>query len=110
MAAEYIISNGNDQVIFCERGIRANNDLTRNTLDLASAVLLKQMTGRPVIADPSHATGIRELIAPMTAASLAAGLDGVMIEVHENPDMATSDAKQTIDYESYAAIVDKYRK
>lgn len=109
MAAEYIISNGNDQVVFCERGIRANNDLTRNTLDLAGAVLLKQITGRPVIADPSHATGIRALIEPMTAASIAAGLDGVMIEVHENPDQAISDAKQTINYDLYSKIIDKYR-
>lgn len=109
-AAEYIIAGGNEQVIFCERGIRANNDYTRNTLDLAGATLLRQMTGYPVIADPSHATGIRELIEPMTAASLAAGLDGVMIEVHSNPDAALSDAVQTIDYKTYKAIVDKYRK
>lgn len=110
MAAEYVIANGNDKVIFCERGIRAINDITRNTLDLAGAVLLREMTKRPVIADPSHATGIRSLIAPMTAASLAAGLDGVMIEVHADPDNAASDAAQTISYEAYADIVKNYKK
>lgn len=109
MAAEYIAQGGNDNIVFCERGIRAFNDYTRNTLDLAGAVLIKQMTGRPVIVDPSHATGIRELIEPMTDASIACGLDGVMIEVHQCPDEAISDGKQTINYETYEKIRRKYR-
>lgn len=108
-AAEYIAMGGNENIIFCERGIRSFNEYTRNTLDLAGAVLLRQITGRPVIVDPSHATGIRELIEPMTAASIACGLDGVIIEVHENPEKALSDGKQTIDYRMYEEIVKKYR-
>ena len=109
-AAEYIIKGGNENVIFCERGIRTFNDYTRNTLDLAGAALVKKLTSRPVFFDPSHGTGRRDLIEPMTAAGLAAGLDGVIIEVHKDPDTALSDAKQTIDYESYKQIVEKYKE
>lgn len=109
-AAEYIIKGGNEKVIFCERGIRTFNDYTRNTLDLAGAVLVKKLTSRPVFFDPSHGTGRRDLIEPMTAAGIAAGLDGVTIEVHEDPDKAFSDAKQTINYEAYKKIVEKYKE
>lgn len=108
-AAEYISVGGNDNIVFCERGIRTFSDMTRNTLDLAGAVLLRQMTQRPVIADPSHATGIRSLIEPMTDASIACGLDGVIIEVHQCPERALSDGKQTIDYDTYERIIRKYR-
>lgn len=107
-AADYISSQGNDEIIFCERGIRSFTDMTRNTLDLAGAVLIKQLTHRPVIADPSHATGTRSLIEPMTAASIACGLDGVLIEVHQCPDKAFSDGKQTIDHDVYRKIREKY--
>lgn len=110
MAAEYIIAGGNDQVVFCERGIRTNNDITRNTLDLAGAVMMRQMTHRPVIVDPSHATGVRSLVGPMTMASVAAGLDGVMIEVHEVPDASYSDGAQTIDYDLCRTIIEKAKK
>ncbi len=110
MAAEYVIAGGNDQVVFCERGIRTNNDITRNTLDLAGAVMMRQMTHRPVIVDPSHATGVRSLVGPMTMASVAAGLDGVMIEVHEVPDASYSDGAQTIDYDLCRAIIEKAKK
>lgn len=103
-AGEYITREGNDQLIFCERGIRTFNEGMRNTLDLAGAVLLRQESSRPVIADPSHGTGRRDLIGPMTKAALAAGLDGVMIEVHPDPDEAYSDGDQSIDYETYKKI------
>lgn len=108
MAAEYIATGGNNNIILCERGIRTFNDYTRNTLDIAGAVLIKEMTGYPVIIDPSHGTGVKSLIEPMTSASISAGLDGVMIEVHECPDEALSDAKQTINYETYKSIREQY--
>lgn len=108
MAAEYIADGGNENIVLCERGIRSFNDYTRNTLDLAGAVLVKTQTGLPVIVDPSHATGLREVIEPMVNASIAAGLDGVIVEVHENPEEALSDARQTIDYKTYEKIRGKY--
>lgn len=104
MAAKYIEAEGNANIIFCERGIRTFETELRNTLDLAGAYYIKEKTGYPVIADPSHGTGKRDLIGPMVRASLALGLDGVMIEVHENPDAAKSDGPQTIDYETYEKI------
>lgn len=108
MAAEYIAMGGNEDIILCERGIRAFNDYTRNTLDLAGALVAKNLTGLPVIVDPSHGTGRRELIGPMTDAAIACGLDGVIIETHRNPDTAISDAKQTITYSDYEKIRGKY--
>lgn len=104
MAAKYIELEGNENIIFCERGIRTFETETRNTLDLAGAYILKEKTGYPVIVDPSHGTGKRELIEPMVKASLALDFDGVMIEVHPNPDDSKSDAAQTIDYETYEKI------
>ena len=96
MAAEYIMSEGNHQVILCERGIRTFETATRNTLDLGIVPLLKQKTHLPVIVDPSHATGIRSLVAPMAKASLVAGADGLIIEVHYNPETAKSDGMQSL--------------
>ncbi len=96
LAAEYLLAGGNDQVILVERGIRTFNDGTRFTLDLASMALAKRETHLPVIVDPSHATGEPALIAPMTFAALAAGADGVMIEVHPAPHTALSDGDQAI--------------
>lgn len=104
MAAKYIENEGNDNIIFCERGIRTFETEMRNTLDLAGAYLLKEKTGYPVLIDPSHGTGRREMIEPMVRATLALGLDGVMIEVHPHPDEAKSDAAQTIDYKTYEKI------
>ena len=104
MAAKYIEVEGNHNIIFCERGIRTFETELRNTLDFAGAYYIKEKTGYPVIIDPSHGTGKRELIEPMVKATLALGLDGVMIEVHENPDQAKSDGPQTIDYEAYKKI------
>ena len=104
MAAKYIEVEGNHNIIFCERGIRTFETELRNTLDFAGAYYIKEKTGYPVIIDPSHGTGKRELIEPMVKATLALGLDGVMIEVHKNPDQAKSDGQQTIDYENYEKI------
>ena len=110
MAAKYIEVEGNENIIFCERGIRTFETEMRNTLDLAGAYMLKEKTGYPVIVDPSHGTGKRELIEPMTKAVLALGLDGLMIEVHPNPDQAKSDAAQTIGYDIYERIVKQFEE
>ncbi|MFZ5826029.1 MAG: bifunctional 3-deoxy-7-phosphoheptulonate synthase/chorismate mutase [Bacillota bacterium] len=105
-AAEYITSSGNDQVILCERGIRTFETHTRNTLDLSAAVAARQLSGLPVIVDPSHAAGRRELIPSLSQAALAAGVDGLMIEVHPNPAQALSDADQQLDFDSFRALMD----
>ena len=97
MAAEYIVSSGNPNVILCERGIRTFETYTRNTLDLAAVPLLHQLTHLPVIVDPSHATGKRWLVKPLAVGGVAVGADGVMVEVHPNPDEALSDAEQQLD-------------
>ncbi len=95
-AAEYVASRGNERIILCERGIRTFETYTRYTLDLASAVAAKQLTHLPVIADPSHGCGRPELVPPMALAALAAGLDGVMLEVHPDPARALSDGQQAL--------------
>lgn len=106
MAAEYIASHGNPDVILCERGIRSFDTHTRNVLDLGAVVALKQITHLPVLVDPSHATGKRELVAPLARAAIAAGADGLIIECHPNPDKSVSDARQTISLEAMAKLVD----
>lgn len=105
MAAEYILSEGNPNIMLCERGIRTFEPYTRNTLDIAAVPVLKQLSHLPVIIDPSHGTGSRSLVTPMAMAAVAAGADGLMVEVHTNPDKALSDAKQTIDIEMFNAMV-----
>lgn len=96
LSAEYIISQGNSQIILCERGIRTFETMTRNTLDLSIIPLVKQLSHLPIIVDPSHATGRKELILPMTKAAVAAGADGIMVEVHPNPERALCDGKQSL--------------
>ena len=96
MAAEYIVSEGNDQVVLCERGIRTFENATRNTLDLSAVPLVKGLSHLPVIVDPSHATGARRLVAPMARAAVAAGADGLMVEVHPDPARALSDGPQSL--------------
>lgn len=96
MSAEYILSEGNDQVVLCERGIRTFEPYTRNTLDLSAIPVIKTLTHLPVIIDPSHATGIREKVSPMARAAIAAGADGLIIEVHNDPDNALSDGPQSL--------------
>ena len=96
MAAEYILSHGNPDVILCERGIRSFDNYTRNVLDLGAVVALKQLTHLPVIADPSHAAGKRELVAALARAAVAGGADGVMVECHPEPEKSVSDARQAL--------------
>ena len=96
MSAEYIMSEGNDRIILCERGIRTFEPYTRNTLDLSAIPVLKKLTHLPVLIDPSHATGIREKVSPMARAAIAAGADGLMVEVHHDPDHALSDGPQSL--------------
>jgi 3-deoxy-7-phosphoheptulonate synthase len=106
LAAEYIMAEGNQQVILCERGIRGfDSTFTRNVLDLAAIPVLKKLSHLPVIVDPSHATGHRYLVAPMAKAALAAGADGVMVEVHPNPDHALSDGAQSLHLEEFEQLI-----
>lgn len=109
MAAEYILSEGNQQVIFCERGIRTFERATRNTLDLSIVPLIKQKSHLPILVDPSHGTGVRELVAPMAFAAAAAGADGLLIETHPNPPEAFSDGKQSLYPEQFADLMKRLR-
>jgi len=104
MSAEYILSEGNDKVILCERGIRTFEPYTRNTLDLSAIPVLKQLTHLPVLIDPSHATGIREKVSPMARAAVAAGADALMVEVHHDPDHALSDGPQSLYPEQFGQL------
>ena len=105
MSAEYILSEGNDKVILCERGIRTFEPYTRNTLDLSAIPVIKALTHLPVVIDPSHATGIREKVSPMARAAIAAGADGLMIEVHHDPDHALSDGAQSLYPEQFGRLM-----
>jgi 3-deoxy-7-phosphoheptulonate synthase len=109
MSAEYIMSEGNDSVILCERGIRTFETATRNTLDLSAIPVLKNETHLPVIADPSHATGNQKYVAPMAFAAIAAGADGVMIEVHPDPEHATSDGPQSLTPASFKTMMERLK-
>lgn len=105
MAAEYIMKEGNEKVVLCERGIRTFETYTRNTLDLNAVAVIKEKYRLPVIVDPSHGTGIRELVEPMSVAAIAAGADGLIIESHTFPDRAVSDARQTIGINTVESVV-----
>jgi 3-deoxy-7-phosphoheptulonate synthase len=109
MAAEYILSHGNERVILCERGIRTFETYTRNTLDINAIPVLKGLTHLPVVADPSHGTGKWELVAPAARAAVAAGADGLVIEVHPHPEQALSDGAQSLKPERFAALMDELR-
>ena len=104
-AAEYILAGGNDRVILCERGIRSFDRNTRNTLDLGVIPLLKSLTHLPVVADPSHATGRRDLVLPMSLAAIAAGADGLLVEVHCDPGAALCDGPQSLDPEEFSRLM-----
>lgn len=106
MAAEYVLSGGNREVILCERGIRTFERATRNTLDLSAIPVVKQLSHLPVFVDPSHATGLRDKVAPMSRASVAAGCDGLIIEVHNNPPKAVCDGAQSLYPEQFAKLYD----
>jgi 3-deoxy-7-phosphoheptulonate synthase len=105
MSAEYILSHGNNRVMLCERGIRTFETYTRNTLDISAVPLLKQLSHLPVIVDPSHGTGKWELVAPVARAAVAAGADGLIIEVHPNPEQAMSDGAQSLKPERFADLM-----
>ncbi len=105
LSAEYIINQGNPNVILCERGIRTFETATRNTMDLNAVALAKRRTHLPVIADPSHGTGKWYLVAPLALAALAAGADGIIVEVHPDPDRATSDGGQSLTCENFSALM-----
>jgi 3-deoxy-7-phosphoheptulonate synthase len=105
LAAEYLLAAGNDQVVLCERGIRTFETATRNTLDLNAIPYIKLKTHLPVIVDPSHGTGIRDLVAPMALAAAACGADGIIVEVHENPAAALSDGAQSLYPKEFAELM-----
>ena len=108
--AEYILSGGNTKVILCERGIRTHESYTRNTLDVSAVVALKELTHLPVVVDPSHASGRREMIKPLSLSSVVAGCDGLEIEVHNHPENALSDSEQQISPEEFSNLVCDVRK
>jgi 3-deoxy-7-phosphoheptulonate synthase len=110
MSAEYILRQGNDKVILCERGIRTFEDSTRNTLDLSAIPNVHMTSHLPIIVDPSHATGRRDLVETMSIAAMAAGADGVMLEVHPNPEMALSDGAQSITPTTFGALMTRMRE
>ncbi|MEN9654277.1 MAG: phospho-2-dehydro-3-deoxyheptonate aldolase, partial [Chlamydiota bacterium] len=107
MSAEYILSHGNPNVILCERGIRTFEPSTRATLDISSIAVLRERTHLPVIADPSHAAGKKNFVAPLAKAALAAGADGLLIEVHHDPESALCDGSQAINLEEFARLLDE---
>ncbi len=105
MSAEYILANGNHQVILCERGIRTFETMTRNTLDISAVPVLRRLTHLPIIIDPSHAAGDRELVPALSLAGIAAGADGLIIEIHPDPDKAWSDGPQCLNFEGFGKLM-----
>jgi len=108
-AAEYIMASGNPNVVLCERGIRTYETSTRNTLDLSAVCVLKERTHLPVIVDPSHATGVRSYVTPLTKAAVAVGCDGLMIEIHNDPKTALSDGPQSLDFPQFETFMHEIR-
>jgi 3-deoxy-7-phosphoheptulonate synthase len=109
LSAEYLLAEGNDQVILCERGIRSFDTMTRNLFDLTAIPLVQRLSHLPIVADPSHGTGLRDKVLPMGRAAVAAGADGILVEVHPNPDRAMSDGAQTLFPEQFAQLVREVR-
>lgn len=109
MAAEYIVAKGNYSVLLCERGIRTFETATRNTLDLNAIPVIKRLSHLPIIVDPSHGTGAWDLVTPMSLAAVAAGADGIMVEVHQNPSAALSDGFQSLKFEVFRTLMDRIR-
>jgi 3-deoxy-7-phosphoheptulonate synthase len=110
MSAEYIMSQGNYNVVLCERGIRTFEDYTRNTCDLSAVPALKEMSHLPVIVDPSHGTGVRSLITPISKAAIAVGADGLIVEVHPNPEEAYSDGAQSLMPRQFDKLMEEVKK
>lgn len=109
-AAEYIMCEGNKNVILCERGIRTFEKYTRNTLDLSAVLAVKQISHLPVIVDPSHGTGRKEMILPMAKAAMAIGADGIMVEVHPQPEQALSDGEQSLNFEQFEDLINEVQR
>ena len=109
-AAEYIVSAGNPNVILCERGIRTFETYSRNTLDIAAVPILRELTHLPIIVDPSHAVGLRKMVPPLVNAVMAVAADGVIVEVHTDPDQAISDAAQTISTTTFSSMMSTLRR
>jgi 3-deoxy-7-phosphoheptulonate synthase len=109
LAAEYILSGGNQDLILCERGIRTFETYTRNTVDLGAVALIKQLSHLPVIVDPSHATGKWKMVAPVARGAIAVGADGIMVEVHQDPDRALSDGKQSLTPERFCRLYEQIK-
>ncbi|HEX6060412.1 MAG TPA: 3-deoxy-7-phosphoheptulonate synthase, partial [Gemmatimonadaceae bacterium] len=109
LSAEYILAEGNSQVILCERGIRSFDPATRNLFDLTAIPLVHQLSHLPIVADPSHGTGRRDMVPAMARAAVASGADGILVEVHPTPERAVSDAQQTISAETFARLVAEMR-
>jgi 3-deoxy-7-phosphoheptulonate synthase len=109
LSAEYILAGGNYDVMLCERGIRTFETYTRNTMDISAIPVIKKLSHLPMLADPSHGTGRRDKVAPMARASVAAGCDGLLIEVHPNPDKAFSDGAQSLFPEQFEKLMDQLR-
>jgi 3-deoxy-7-phosphoheptulonate synthase len=107
LAAEYVLAEGNDQVILCERGVRGFDSTSRNVLDLSAIPRVRARSHLPIIADPSHGTGVRELVPPMALAAVAAGADGLMVEVHPDPSEARSDGLQSLNLVQFRDVVEK---
>ena len=110
MSAEYIMAGGNENVILCERGIRTFETITRNTLDLQAVPVVKRLSHLPIIVDPSHAGGYSYLVEPMAKAAVIAGADGLMIEVHNNPEKALSDGQQSLTPDQFDSLMEKVKK
>ena len=109
MSAEYVLSGGNPDVILCERGVRTFSDHSRNTLDLSVIPPAKALSHLPILVDPSHGTGKRDYVPPMALAALAAGADGLLIEIHPDPDHALSDGAQSLDFDRFERLLDQLR-
>jgi 3-deoxy-7-phosphoheptulonate synthase len=109
LSAEYILSGGNNDVILCERGIRTFETATRNTFDISAIPVVKKLSHLPIVADPSHGTGLRDKVIPMGRAAIAAGADGLLVEMHPNPDRAMSDGGQSLFPEQFARLVRETR-
>ena len=110
MSAEYILAHGNPNVVLCERGIRTYETYTRNTLDLSAVPVIKELSHLPIVVDPSHGTGKWTLVEPMAKAAVAVGADGLMIEVHNQPEEAFSDGAQSLKYDNFQRMMDTVQK
>jgi 3-deoxy-7-phosphoheptulonate synthase len=109
LSSEYILSGGNYDVILCERGIRTYETATRNTMDISAIPVVKKLSHLPIVADPSHGTGRRDMVAPMARAAVAAGADAILVEVHPNADKAASDAAQTLYLDQFEKLMSELR-